>query len=154
MTTYRVKFVSLKNSVILILSLLFIFAIILFGFFPRGIHPKFVSILCTVFIMTISWLLWQRFVTGRTTWEIDKNKIEINWVKKFAWTNNANVNLKWEEIKSITRGLDPNYYILKIKLVSGKTIRFIHDPLVTKDDFGEMLKVLYQVLNERTKIAN
>lgn len=43
--------------------------------------------------------------------------------------------MKRNEIKDISRGLDSQYSNLKIKLMSGDTIKYFHDTLTTGDDF-------------------
>jgi hypothetical protein len=81
-------------------------------------------------------------VTAKTQWTINDDGIYMTWIKQFAFTHNDDITIKWNEIESISRGLDPNYYNLKIKLISGQTIRFYHDTLTTRDDFQEFLKAL------------
>lgn len=92
--------------------------------------------------------MWQRFVTGRTEWTIDSSGIQVKWVKQFYLSNNEDINLKWNEIESISRGFDPNYYNLKIQRTSGQKIKFYHDTLTTKDDFKEFIKNLHQTFNK------
>ncbi len=100
------------------------------------------------------YFFWQHFVTARTEWTIDSDGISMIWVKQFAFTNKENINLKWDEIASIKRGFDPNYYNLKIKLVSGKKIKIYHDTLTTRDDFTKFITSLNQTFNNRIATAN
>ena len=104
--------------------------------------------------MIIAYILWQKFVTARTKWSIDDNGISIIWIKQFAFAHKEDITIKWNEIENISRGFDPNYFILKIKLVSGKKIKFHHDVLTTKDDFKEFLKTLRTNINNQKVIAN
>lgn len=105
-------------------------------------------------IAFIAYLLWQLFVTGQTLWTIDDNEIKIVWTKKLALVGGIDTVIKWSEIKDISQGLDPKYYNLRIKLVSGDTLKYFHDNLTTRDDFEEMLKTLYQTLNKKKAAAN
>jgi hypothetical protein len=148
MTSYNIKLVSMKNAIILVISSLSIFIFFTRKLFPNG-NGGNSQLIIWLAIVVLAYFAWQKFVIGRTAWIIDDEKVSINWIKKFAWSDGENIILKWEEISGITRGRDPSYYILKIKLVSGKTWRFIHDPLVTRDDFNEMLMVLYKTLNDK-----
>jgi hypothetical protein len=94
--------------------------------------------------MTIAYFLWQRFVTARTEWTIDNSGINMTWIKQFPFNHKDDLTLKWNEIESIKRGFDPNYYSLKIKLVTGQKIKFYHDTLTTRDDFDQFIKTLNQ----------
>ena len=94
--------------------------------------------------MTIAYFLWQRFVTARTEWSIDNNGINMTWIKQFSFNHKDGITLKWNEIESIKRGFEPNYYSLKIKLVTGQKIKFYHDTLTTRDDFDQFIKTLNQ----------
>lgn len=105
-------------------------------------------------IAFIAYLLWQLFVTRQTLWTIDDNEIKIVWTKKLALVGGIDTVIKWSEIKDISQGLDPKYYNLRIKLVSGDTLKYFHDNLTTRDDFEEMLKTLYQTLNKKKAAAN
>jgi len=93
--------------------------------------------------------MWQIFVTGRTCWILDGNGVSMTWTKQFAFCNNSGIVIPWSEIKKISKGLDPNYYILKIDLTTDSTLRFIHDPMVTRDDF----QMLIAALNEKHHLA-
>jgi len=102
------------------------------------------SILLTLGSMIIAYFLWQRFVTARTEWTIDKNGISMTWVRQFSFSHKDDISLKWNEIESIKRGFDPNYYNLKIRLVNGRKIKIYHDTLTTRDDFNQFIKILNQ----------
>jgi len=148
MTTFKIKLVSQTNAAILILALMTIFFVSRRVFFPPEVS-SIVSILMISFWIATTYLLWQQFVTGRTEWTIDETGITINWTKKFAWIPGDNVNLSWTEIEDISKGPDPQYYTLRIKLISGKTIKYYHDTLTTGDDFGELIKVLFQAMSDK-----
>jgi hypothetical protein len=141
-TTYNIKVVSQKNAIIIIFLSLAIFMGGILIFFPHGIHNEGLSILLVAISFTIIYFIWQAFVTARTRWTINDDGISMTWIEQFAFTNNEDIDIKWNEIESISRGLDHNYYNLKIKLVSGQTIRFYHDTLTTRDDFKQFLKAL------------
>jgi hypothetical protein len=147
MIKYQIKLVSQKNSIfiVVILLTLFIGGAMLF----KGSNKQFPTIMVVLSLMAISYFLWQKFVTGKTEWTIDKDGVYMTWVRQFYFNNKQDINLKWNEIESISRGFDPNYYTLKIKLVSGKKIRLYHDTLTTKDDFKEFIKTLNQTFNDR-----
>jgi hypothetical protein len=105
-------------------------------------------------VAVIAYFLWQLFVTGRTLWTVDDNEIKIVWTRRFILTSGLDTVIKWSEIEDISQGLDPKYYNLKIKLVSGDTLKYFHDNLTTRDDFEEMLKTLYQTLSTKKAGAN
>ncbi|MBI1780456.1 MAG: hypothetical protein HYR66_03705 [Sphingobacteriales bacterium] len=151
--TYKVKLVSQTNAIVLIIILLIIFIGSVFLFIPHGIQNNGLLIFILVILMTIVYFLWQRFVTGRCEWTINDDGITIVWIKKFAFANTKNLHFKWSEIQKINRGLDPNYYNLKIKLVSGRTLTFFHDYLVTKDGFSNMTTELFQTLNKKNDLS-
>lgn len=142
-TTYNVKLISFSNSVILIIALLISFLTSASIFIPKGgIQSTGLSILTTAISLGFAWLMWQIFVTGRTRWILDDNGLNMAWTKQFAFCNNSTIIISWSEIKKISKGLDPNYYILKIELTNDSTLRFVHDPLVTKDDFQALIAAL------------
>jgi hypothetical protein len=141
-TTYNIKVVSQTNAIIIVFISLAIFMGGIFVLFPHGIHNEGLSILLVAISFTIVYFVWQIFVTAKTQWTINDDGICMTWIKQFAFTHNDDITIKWNEIESISRGLDPNYYNLKIKLVSGQTIRFYHDTLTTRDAFQEFLKAL------------
>lgn len=153
--TYKVKLVSQTNAIVLIITGLIVVLVSAGTLLPKGgLQNEGLSILVVSVIAFIAYVLWQIFVTGRTLWTIDENEIKIVWTKKFILAGNTDTIIKWNEIKDISRGLDPQYYNLKIKLISGDTIKYFHDTLTTRDDFQEMLKTLYQTLNDKKATAN
>jgi hypothetical protein len=145
-TTYNVKLVSFTNSVVLIIALLISFFTCASIFIPKGgLQNTGLSILLSAISLGFAWLMWQIFVIGRTRWTLDDNGLSMAWTKQFAFCNNSGIVIPWNEIKKISKGLDPNYYILKIDLTTGSTLRFIHDPMVTRDEF----QVLIDAINEK-----
>lgn len=153
--SYKIKLVSQPHAILLILVLLVIFLVSAVTLLPSGgLQDTGLSILLVSIVAIISYILWQIFVTGRTLWTIDTNEIRIVWTKKFYFNDGKDVIIKWSEIKDISRGPDPQYYSLKIKLQSGDTIKYFHDTLTKRDDFEEMLKVLYQTLNDKKATDN
>jgi hypothetical protein len=153
MNTYKIKIVSQTNAIILVTFLLIVFIGGVFLFIPHGLS-HFLAVTVTFVSMTITYFLWQHVVTGRTEWTVDSNGISITWVKQYSFATKADINLKWEEIESIGRVFDPNYYNLKIKLVSGQKFNFFHDTLTTRDDFKELIKALNQTFAESKATAN
>jgi hypothetical protein len=116
-------------------------------FIPDGLHNTGLAVLVAIASLAIVYFLWQLFVIGRTEWTISDDEISILWTRKFPLAAVDNFNIKWTDIQNISRGLDSNYYVLKIELNTGQKIRFIHDPLTTRDDFRECLAVLYETFN-------
>jgi len=149
MATFKVKVVSQTNAAVLIIILLIVFIGSVFLFMPHGIHNTGLALMFTVACLIIGYFLWQRFVTGRTEWTIDGNEVDIKWTKKFPFTEGKEIVLKWVEVKKISKGIDPHYYNLKIKLVTGRTIKFYHDYMTTGDDFEECLKTLLQIFTQK-----
>jgi hypothetical protein len=147
MNTYKVKLVSQTNAILLIILVLIVFFVKAAIFFP--VSNRTLAVALILFDFCIAYLLWQKFVTGRTEWTVDNNEIKIIWTKQFAFANDTNYTLPWSEIDNISQGRDTHYYNLKIKLTNGQTLKFYHDTLTTKDDFEELLKVLYQTLKEK-----
>jgi hypothetical protein len=147
MTTFKIKLVSQTNAIIVVIVLLTLFfsGAILF----QNILNKIPDIIFFTVILAVSYFGWQIFATGRTEWTVTNKEVTIIWTKTFALTYNENLTIQWNDIENISRGLDPQYYNLKIKLTSGKTIKFYHDTLTTRDDFEELLKTLYQSLNDK-----
>jgi len=145
--------VSQTNAIVLIITGLIVILVSAGTLLPHsGLQNAGLSILLVSFLAVIAYILWQTFVTGRTQWTIDDIEIKIVWTKKFFLADCGDTTIKWSEIKDIGRGLDPQYYNLKIKLVSGDTIKYFHDTLTTRDDFEQMLKQLYQTLNDKKKL--
>jgi hypothetical protein len=142
-TTYNVKLVSFTNSVVLVIALLILFFSSAAFFLPKGgLQNSRLSILASAISLGFGWLMWQIFVTGRTRWTLDDNGLSMIWTKQFAFYRNSGVVIPWSEIKKISKGLDPNYYILKIDLATDSTLRFIHDPMVTRDDFQALIAAI------------
>lgn len=151
MTTYKVKLVSQTNAAILIVGVLTVFICGVLYFIPHGAGSNGSAWLVTAVSFGVVYFLWQRFVTGRTEWTIDANEISIIWTKKFPFSGEIDLTIKWDDVKEISKGPDPQYYCLRIKLVSGMTIKFYHDSLTTRDDFEECLKTLNQIFGEKSK---
>jgi hypothetical protein len=152
---YKVKLVSQAHAILLIIVLLVVFLVGAGTLLPSGgLQNEGLAILLVSAVAFVSYILWQIFVTGRTIWTIDEKEIKIVWTKKFIFQDGKDVIIKWSEIKDISRGLDPQYYNLKIKLYSGDTIKYFHDTMTTRDEFEEMLKVLYQTLKDKKATAN
>ena len=152
---YKVKLVSQANAIVFTIIFLTVVFVSTGIFLPRGgLQNEGLAILVVSIVVLIGYFLWLIFVTGRTLWTIDENEIKIVWTKKFIFDYNHDIIIKWSEIKDISRGPDPQYYTLKIKLVSGDTIKYFHDTLTTRDDFKEMLKTLYQTLKDKKAAAN
>jgi hypothetical protein len=148
--SYKIKLVSQAHVILLIIFLLVVFLVSAGTLLPPdGLQNQGLSILLVLAVIFVSYILWQIFVTGRTIWTIDETEIKIVWTKKFIFGDGRDILIKWSEIKDISRGLDPQYYNLKIKLVSGDTIKYFHDTLTTRDDFEDMLKKLYQIQAEK-----
>jgi len=146
---YKVKLVSQTNALVLIMTLIVLGLGGVWLLLPsHGLQNEALAILLVSVMAIIVYVLWQIFVTGRTEWTIDDKEINVVWTKKFILSNCKDIYLKWSEIESISRGFDPHYYNLKIKLTSGDTMRFFHDSMTTRDDFEEMLYPLYQILNK------
>jgi hypothetical protein len=153
MTTYRIKIVSQTNAIILIILLLTIFIGGVILFIPQGLSSS-LAVTAMIVSVTITYFLWQQLVIGRTEWTVDSTGISMTWVRQFSFTNKEDINLKWNEIESIGRGSDPNYYNLKIRLVSGQKLKFYHDTLTTRDDFKDLIKALNQNFAESNATAN
>jgi len=149
--TYKVKLVSQTNAIVLLFTLLISFLIEAAIFFPHGLHNQTLSILLTLLEFALGIFLWQVFVTGRTEWTADNNRITVSWTKKFAFADIEDYIFDWMEVERIWKGLDPNYYILKFKLTSGRTITFYHAPFAT-DDFSDLIKMLNQTFDEKKKV--
>jgi hypothetical protein len=153
MMTYKVKLVSQTNAILLLFALMIAFFIEAAIFFPHGLHNETLSIVLTIFEFSLAIFLWQKFVTGRTEWTVDENRITVSWTKKFAFADTGDYVFEWKEIERIWQGLDPNYYNLKFKLTSGRTFTFYHATFGT-DDFRDLIKVLYQTFNEKKKLQS
>jgi hypothetical protein len=147
---YKVKLVSQARAILLVTVLLVTFLVSAGTVLPPGgLQNKGLAILFVSMAAFVSYILWQILVTGRTIWTIDDKQIKIRWTKSFIFQDGKQVIIKWSDIKDISRGVDRQYYNLKIKLHSGETIKYFHDTLTTRDDFEEMLKLLYQTLKTR-----
>jgi hypothetical protein len=146
---YKVKLVSQTNAILLIAAaLLFFFAEVLI-FYPHGLKNQALSILVPVLHLALVIYLWQKFVTGKTEWAIDKTGVRIKWIKRFPLRNSGDYSFKWDEIESVRRGFyDPRYYTLKIELNSGQTYAFYHGNSIVTDDFKAMLTTLYQTFEQ------
>jgi len=141
-TVYKVKFVSQVSAIAFIIVLFT--AIILTNVIPE-LKPvnRIPTIPYISALVIISYILWQKFVTGRTEWIISDETLNIKWTKR-PLERAKDINLKWTEIAKISQGSDRTYYHLKIVLTSGDTVSFFHDPLTTRDDFDSLIKTLYQ----------
>lgn len=144
--TYKVKVVSPKNS-FLVLLFMFAFFGATIGMLPS--ISKLVALVTTFLYFALGYLLWQKFAIGRTAWTIDHDAITIIWTKKIFLKNCENMHLKWTEVKNISKRIAPNDELVKIKLISGETIKFYHYRPTLKDDFEEMFKALDHTLKEK-----
>jgi hypothetical protein len=139
--TYKVKLVSQASAIAFVI-------LILLGFFIT-VHFFLSKINSTLFLGTwviVSYFLWQRFVTGRTEWTLTNDNLKIVWTKR-PLERTKDLTLECTEISNISKGLDPQYYHLKISLTSGETLSYFHDHLTTRDDFEELIVILKQRFN-------
>lgn len=143
------KLVSQSNAIVLLLILLVAFFIEAAIFFPLPNQSMVIPLTVLEFAFTI--LLWQKFVTGWTEWQVDKDRIIISWTKKFAFSDITNYVFEWKDVEKIWQGMDTNYYNLKFKFTNGEEMTFYHASF-GNDDFNDLLKILYQTLDERKKL--
>ena len=140
--TYKVKLVSQTSSIAIIILLLISF------FIGMTVFEKYVKTfpvyLFIILFVLITYLVWQKYVTGRTEWTISPQELIIHWTKR-PLERTKDLTLKLSDIYKISRGLDPHYYHLKITLISGQTLSFFHDSLTFKDDFSDLIETLYQL---------
>jgi hypothetical protein len=148
MRIYKVKLVSQSNAIVVIFSLLISFFIEAAIFFPHGLHDTFLAILLVILEFMVAIFIWQKFVTGGSEWTVDSSHVSVKWSKKFAYSDIGDYILEWKDIVRIWQGMDPNYYNLKFKLTTGRTITFYHNDFAN-DDFDELLKILYQTFEEK-----
>lgn len=150
--TYKVKLVSQTNAIGLIAIEL---VVVLFSagmLLPKGgLHNTGQSILIVSALAIIAIFLWQKFVTGWTEWQVNKDRITISWIKKFAFSDINDYVFEWKDIEKIWQGMDPRYYNLKFKFTNGQKITFYHASF-GNDDFNDLLKILYQTLDERKQL--
>ena len=150
--TYKVKLVSQTNAIVFIITGLVIVLVSAGTLLPKGgLQNNGLAILIVSVLAIISILLWQKFVIGWTEWQVDKEHIAISWTKKFAFSNINDYVFEWKDVERIWKGMDTNYYNLKFKFTAGQNITFYHASF-GKDDFSDLLKVLYQTLDERKKL--
>jgi hypothetical protein len=149
---YKVKLVSQANAVVFIITGLVMILVSAGTLLPKGgLQNEGLSILLVSILAIITIFLWQKFVTGWTEWKVDKDHITISWTKKFAFSNINDYVFEWKDVEKIWKGMDTNYYNLKFKFTTGQKITFYHSSF-GKDDFSELLKLLYQTLEERKKL--
>jgi hypothetical protein len=149
MMTYKVKLVSQPHAiafVIVVLICIFTEAAI---FFP--LSNQSLAIPLTVLEFALAIFLWQKFVTGRTEWTVDNDRVIVSWTKKFAFSKLQDYVFEWKNIEKLWKGMDPSYYNLKFKFSSGETITFYHASFAN-DDFSDLIKVLYQTFEDKKKL--
>jgi hypothetical protein len=139
---YKVKLISQASAIVFFIVLITTFILTRVIIVPKTINSTSAILFVSGFAI-LSYILWQKFVTGRTEWTISDDTLEIVWTKR-PLERTKDSNLKWNEITKISKGSDSNYYHLKIELDSGDTLSFFHDPLTTKDDFESLIKILHQ----------
>jgi len=150
--TYKVKLVSQTNAFVFIITSLVIVLVSAGTLLPKGgLQNEGLSILIVFVLAIIAIFLWQKFVTGWTEWQVDKDRIAISWTKKFAFSNINDYVFEWKDVEKIWKGMDTNYYNLKFKFMNGKKITFYHASF-GQDDFSDLLKILYQTFEERKKL--
>jgi len=148
---YKVKLVSQTNAILLWITMVLVVSVSAGMFLPPGgLQNKGLSILAVSVITIVTYVLWQLFVTGQSVWTVDENGIKIVWTKQFTLSGSTDLFLKWSEIEAISRGFDPYYDKLKIRLISGDTIKYFHHNLTTKDDFEKLIEALHQTLKEKS----
>jgi hypothetical protein len=150
--TYNIKLVSPVNAIISFILLFAILSGCVSLIIPIVVSLSFAIIFILIYI-TISYFLWPQLVTGRTEWTIANEGFSLHWIKQFAFTKKTDISFKWNEIESISRSFDPNYYRLNIKLASGQIIKFYHDSWA-KDDFREFITTLNETFSESKTTAN
>lgn len=139
---YKVKFVSLPSAIVVVIVLLIAFFVLVASLTDEQRQ----SIPVALFVgipMILSWLLWQKFVTGRTEWTITEDGVTMVWTKR-PLERTKDFNLQWTEIAKISQGRDTQYYHLKILLTSDEKLSFFHHHLTTRDDFEELMKILHE----------
>jgi len=150
--TYKVKLVSQTNASVLIVIGLVIILVSAGTLLPKGgLQNIGLSILIVSVLAIIAIFLWQKFVTGWTEWQVDKDRITISWTKKFAFSDINDYVFEWRDVEKIWQGMDPGYYNLKFKFTDGQKITFYHATF-GNDDFSDLLEILYKTLDERKKL--
>lgn len=148
MTTYKIKLVSQTNALVFIIISLAIFFGLILIIAPAGLHNKILSFGFVAIYFGIDIYCWQKFVMGKTEWTVTKERIDIIWTKKFAFSKGQDYSLRWNEILDIYKVFDPRYYILKISFKNGGTFTFYHLNMTFKDDFDNLLIALYAKLED------
>ena len=150
--TYKIKLVSQTNAIVLIVIGLVIILVGAGTLLPKGgLQNIGLSILIVSVLAIIAIFLWQKFVTGWTEWQVDKDRITISWTKKFAFSDINEYVFEWRDVEKIWQGMDPGYYNLKFKFTDGQKITFYHATF-GNDDFSDLLEILYKTLDERKKL--
>jgi hypothetical protein len=149
MTVYKVKLVSQKNSIVLLICFLICFFGILKLLSNTFIGHHYIKFILFIFL-GVTLLSWQLFVTGRSEWTLDDDMVMIHWTKPFTLSDDRDDTIIiWSDIEKIYQGPDPHYYTLKIRLFNGQIVKFYHDYLTTRDEFNQLIAAL----NEKMKLT-
>ncbi len=89
--------------------------------------------------LAASYLFSRRMSTAMTSWEVTEKELRILWQKKMFFHNRPDYIINWEDIEAYQYRRDRAFDLFKIKLKSGRFIRFWHNTDFTKDDFQSFI---------------
>jgi len=100
----------------------------------------------------ISYYMSKHIATAETEIIIDEVGIRQTWLTQFLFSNKADRDIKWIEIREYVYQPERNYHILKIKLTSGSVIKIHHDVFDhKKDDFNQLQLDLAEKVDQLNK---
>lgn len=86
-------------------------------------------------ITIITYFLARKISTAKTKWTVSESEIRVEWQEKLFFQKRPDLIIKWNEIDGYKFRADRNFDLFKLKLISGRTIRFWHNTDFRKDDF-------------------
>src|SRR5690606_23707079 len=95
--------------------------------------------ICIAGLFWISFKLTRRSGSAETEITINDEGIQQIWKSQYLFSNKPDRRINWEEISEYLYQPESNYHLLKIKLLSGKTIKIYHSIWDHgKDDFSQL----------------
>ncbi len=85
----------------------------------------------------------RKLTLAKTLWTLTEEEFTITWLTQFKFQKNADIIIKWTDVKSYKDIYGDGYSIFVIKLIDGKVLRFPYGALFKKDDSSKLKETFH-----------
>ena len=101
-------------------------------------------ILFVLLLLTVHFS-FHKLTKAKTEWEVTDEGISIKWVTMFPWSNVADLNIKWSDIKKYRELTGRGYDLFKIYQCNGQVFEIGHGGIFITDDFNTFYEVFQEM---------